>query len=130
MHQFLAVTFPEQSHPAQLVVGNSGVATSLATPEGPFEATIDQTAARALGSGTHGFMDLRHDGPHWTATLTGADGSTLVRCTLGAMTECSPAAARRMTAKERGCSGSRLRLAVEPTTRRTSTEIAPGFYRP
>ena len=100
MHQFLAVTFPEQSHPAQLVVGNSGVATSLATPEGPFEATIDQTAARAFGSGTHGFMDLRRDGPHWTATLTGADGSALVRCTMGAAIECSPAAARRTTVKE------------------------------
>ena len=76
MHRFQAVSFLE-SHPDQLIVGNSGVKLANTFPKETTQLTIDGDEAIVTGVSDFGYMSISINKSHWTGNLIGTSSTSL-----------------------------------------------------
>jgi hypothetical protein len=85
VHAFQSLSFFDDAaapRPPHLVIGDSGVTLDTSVPSGAFDATVDGTAAHALGFAQFGFLHvatLRADGS-WRGRLLNATRQVLADC--------------------------------------------------
>jgi len=84
MHRFQAIGFAapgKKRRPAQLVIGNGGVALADNEPEDPFSFVIDGMKGTGFGLSEFGYMeiDLGKSGS-WKSRLLGREGTLLAEC--------------------------------------------------
>jgi len=84
MHRFQAIGFSDsggKQRPAQLVVGNGGVALAQNHPEIPFSFPIDGMTGTGFGLSEFGYLEIELPGSGaWRGRLLGREGSVLAKC--------------------------------------------------
>ena len=84
MHRFQAIGFAAaggRRRPAQLVVGNSGVALGENQPDEPFSFPIDGMMGTGFGLSEFGYMEIELAGSgSWRGRLLGRTGKLLAKC--------------------------------------------------
>lgn len=84
MHRFQAIGFAasgDERRPAQLVVGNGGVALDHNHPKDPFSFPIDGMTGSGFGLSEFGYMEIElDDSAAWKGRLLGDKGDTLAKC--------------------------------------------------
>ncbi|MGB7932349.1 MAG: metallophosphoesterase [Gammaproteobacteria bacterium] len=84
MHRFQAIGFAasgEKRRPAQIVIGNGGVALADNEPENPFSFVIDGMKGAGFGLSDFGYMEIElGNSGTWKSRMLGREGAMLAEC--------------------------------------------------